>query len=354
MALDYLKKILMSGLNVNKKGTLEEELDSLGTGGGGADAVKYTPQELTEEQIKQTRKNLGLYWSESNRIEWDGDTTGRITIAIEDMIAFYKVSDNVLTQSDLVGATITMSDGESAPIPPEYIQEIADGVIMGGGSILSARAGTYDCSLSGYSFSLTVPEDGVYFAIEDGQYYITRLIHETASKIEEKFIPDSIARADDVVKSYVFERPLAPWNEIVTAATEFQNGRATMIWNEDHVVEAFVEDDIVWLRFAKQPYRLLGYTDSDNIHHSVSVWVPDQYRYDLADVNEIYFMLNEEHQDVGRFSVLSDNDYVSASGKFVFDKNSLIITASDNSSKHFKITVNSEGVLSATEVTSEP
>lgn len=40
-----------------------------GTGGGGtSDAVQYIPQELTESQQMQARKNLGVYWKDETEI----------------------------------------------------------------------------------------------------------------------------------------------------------------------------------------------------------------------------------------------------------------------------------------------
>lgn len=178
-----------------------------GGGGGATNAVKYTEQTLTEEQQMQARKNLGLYYEhgESVVIEWDGGTTGRATIDAGGML-FYKVSDNVLSASDFACATMTTSDGGSSKIPPEYILELADGFVLAGNFILSARAGVYDIGIS-----ITVPEDGVYSAMEEGMY-VTRLeiVHETVSKIDKKFIPiglPDLAEKDIDSLNYVQNKP---------------------------------------------------------------------------------------------------------------------------------------------------
>lgn len=313
-------------------------------GGGSTDAVKYTEQTLTEEQKTQARKNQGLYWSESSGavIEWDGDTTGRATIDAGGML-FYKVSDNVLSASDFASATMITSDGGSSKIPPEYIQELADGFVLASGIILSARAGVYDIGIS-----ITVSEDGVYSAMEEGMY-VTRLevIHETISKIDQKFIPDSIARADDVVKHYVFQQ-LTQWDKLAAAATEFQSGRATIVWGFYHIVDASVEDNSVFVRFADSPYLKRKYTNTDT--GMVSVHVPDQYVYDEVWTDYIVFAHSGTHSDIGSIR-LDDDDVVKMNGKFKFNNDGLILTASDNHAKIFKITVDSSGTLSATEVT---
>jgi hypothetical protein len=59
---------------------------SSGEGGGGSaeGAVSYEPQELTDEQKTQARKNQGLYYTEivpeQLVVEWNGNTDGLIWI----------------------------------------------------------------------------------------------------------------------------------------------------------------------------------------------------------------------------------------------------------------------------------
>ena len=74
-------------IEIDNKTIVKDEDGKIRTAVG--DAVSYTPQELTEDQQVQARKNLGLYYKKTLfDISWDGDTTGKEVI-LED---YYKVA----------------------------------------------------------------------------------------------------------------------------------------------------------------------------------------------------------------------------------------------------------------------
>lgn len=76
-----------------------------GGGGGTSDAVQYIPQELTEAQQMQARKNQGLYYTEGTPagvITWDGNTEEKEKVDL-DFYSLYKIAD---APADLPGDKI--------------------------------------------------------------------------------------------------------------------------------------------------------------------------------------------------------------------------------------------------------
>lgn len=137
-------------------------------------------------------------------ITWDGDTTGRVSATAEGMpFVWYKVSDKTLTANDIIGGTVTVvQNGVSrslvltsdAVVREDYGVITSDGLI-----ILAAQQGTYVSTMGG--FSISIPETGVYFAYMNSAgttVYSASLSNIIVHPFDDKYIPDSIARKDEV------------------------------------------------------------------------------------------------------------------------------------------------------------
>lgn len=98
-------------------------------------------------------------------ITWDGDTSGKPYIEFDGTPIYYKVSDDIITAEQFIGATFVESrpDGEHTnAITEEDIQERGGLVIAF--KIMSGVAGAYGEG----KYAVNVPEDGTYFFKRDG------------------------------------------------------------------------------------------------------------------------------------------------------------------------------------------
>lgn len=149
-------------------------------------------------------KNRPGGYEESFEITWDGDTTGRASATAEGMsYTWYKVSDEILTADDIIGATVTVVQNgvsQSLVLTSDAVAREDYGVITSDGLIiLAAQQGTYVSTMEG--FSISIPETGVYFVYMSSAgttVYSTSLSNIIAHPFDDKYIPDSIARKNEV------------------------------------------------------------------------------------------------------------------------------------------------------------
>ena len=138
-------------------------------GGGGS-----VPKPLTYDYMPEGYpKKSG--WS----IEWDGNTNGLVSVANE----FYKVSDMVPTDNELIGATIETSAGESFKLDSTYITAVTEDITtIGEGYALIVRKDNATFN------NVTIPQKGTYFIVASG-FYTTRLSTQTITPMAEEFLP---------------------------------------------------------------------------------------------------------------------------------------------------------------------
>lgn len=147
-------------------------------------------------------KNRPGGYEESFEITWDGDTTGRASITQEGApVAWYKVSDKILTLNQIVGSTLTtVRNGESyqevitSDQTAEYEFGIGDKDLT---IIIATKQGIY--TIDGYETSKTfnIPETGIYFVymVYGGVTgYVSSLSATIPIPFDDKYIPDTIAR----------------------------------------------------------------------------------------------------------------------------------------------------------------
>lgn len=161
----------------------------------------YTQNDPT---AKDYIKNRPGGYETGFEITWDGDTTGRVSATAEGMpYVWYKVSDKILTADDIIGATVTVvrnGVSQSLVLTSDTVTREDYGVITSDGLIIfAAQQGTYVSTMGG--FSVSIPETGVYFVYASSAgttIYTSSLSNIIIHPFDDKYIPDSIARKDEV------------------------------------------------------------------------------------------------------------------------------------------------------------
>lgn len=151
-------------------------------------------------------KNRPGGYEEGFEITWDGDTTGRVSITVEDMpLAWYKVSDKILTLDQIIGSTITVvQNGKTHQdvIADFHIHEMECGyLVYEFALIVATKQGTFNLS----DANVSIPEPGIYFA--NGILGGVSILTSSFSNIipipfPDKYIPDTIARKDEIYTNY--------------------------------------------------------------------------------------------------------------------------------------------------------
>lgn len=166
-----------------------------GGGGGTSDAVQYIPQELTEPQQMQARKNQGLYYSEgtpAGTITWDGNTEGKENLDLGGIFA-YKVANTPkdIPQDAFIGFTTT-EQLETTPFAQivDYGQtpgaegKMLMGAISGGGVVIVAD------QFSMPAEGTTIEADGIYFTLNVRSFSYDAYDGEI-HQIPAKYIPST-------------------------------------------------------------------------------------------------------------------------------------------------------------------
>ena len=157
-------------------------------------------------------------------ITWDGDTTGRVKITGDDgRFIWYKVSDKILTADQIIGATITMVQNgvtEQFVVSDEEISEqefgyfVIEFVVM-----VAMKQGTFNVN----GLNISIPETGIYFISAGGTAHISSFSKITVHPFDDKYIPDSIARKDEIYTNY---------NHTVSITWDGnKDGKDTYMWN---------------------------------------------------------------------------------------------------------------------------
>ena len=116
-------------------------------------------------------------------IEWDGNTEGLTYVPAGGGFGFYKISDFLPTDDELIGATLEVSNGKSIEITSgEINSSLYPGMTMVGSLILIVRKDNFIAN------GITLPEKGVY-EIYDGGMYAKKLSNESVTLMSEEFIP---------------------------------------------------------------------------------------------------------------------------------------------------------------------
>lgn len=138
-------------------------------------------------------------------ITWDGDTEGRDIGYLNDKNCFCKVSDQILTVEDLVGSKIINEIGTEIILKESDVVQATEDIIRiySSAAVVVSTPTTY--------MGVAFPSAGVYSLLNTSlstpSYTSAFIAKETVHKLDEKYIPDEIARVAqiDEVKNEVDE-----------------------------------------------------------------------------------------------------------------------------------------------------
>lgn len=193
-----------------------------------------TPDYLQNDSTaKDYIKNRPGGYEEGFEITWDGDTTGRVSATAEGMpYVWYKVSDKILTPDQVIGGTITVVQNgvsRSWVVSSDAIIREDYGAIIGEAMIIIAtKQGTFNTD----GITISIPEPGIYFlsaSVGGNSALISSLSNIIIHPFDDKYIPDTIARKDEVPDFSLGVSEGAVKNLMQVTAVD-GNGRPTA-WN---------------------------------------------------------------------------------------------------------------------------
>ena len=168
-------------------------------------------------------KNRPGGYEENLEITWDGDTTGRASATVDGYpFVGYKVSDKILTSDQVIGGTMTIIQNgvsEQMIITDKMYSETEFGYIVGEFFIIiAAKIGDF-----GY---IHIPEPGVYFLSASGGGHsvsVSSFSNIITHPFDDKYIPDSIPRKDEIYTNYSHTMSIT-WDGNT-------DGKDTFVWN---------------------------------------------------------------------------------------------------------------------------
>lgn len=212
-AISYLIK---QNLTETQKAQARENIGA-GTGDGTGSiegAVRYDEEQtLTDEEKARARENIGTtdgtwenmpdkpFYKTGVSYEWDGNTEGLEKISIAENISFYKISSDVLSQDELLGASLKSYWGEG-DIEGEISQDGSISIAQtSAGNLLVLSYGQLpilcvSSQLGEDTFAnatFTVESTGLWFLHGPGENEYTQYLKiYFVKKIDKEFLPDDI------------------------------------------------------------------------------------------------------------------------------------------------------------------
>ena len=150
------------------------------------------------------------HWLEKEEriVEFNGDLTGREYLPFNETTFGVKVSDKVLTESDLIGSTIELYIGGIFELPVTSDMIIYDngsiGVAVEGDLVVASVPDSWNGFSKGtyfvYSYEKVYTDDEEYYVEEIYTHSISCLTEEGSiyHQLDENYIPDTIARKSDI------------------------------------------------------------------------------------------------------------------------------------------------------------
>lgn len=296
-------------------------------------------------------ENTTVY--EPLNITWDGNTEGLVSPGGN----WYKISDLVLTDEQIQSTTITVSTGESFSTSEEFVK-ISDEIAMVlKGVVVFVNADNAECN------DIIFPESGIYAMTNNGVYIASITSTEPITvppvyhTLPEEFLPFN-SKAMRVVVT-----------ETSDGDTSIFSADKTYAEISEHIlaggmVYCIHNGDVYTLYFSSALWAVSTYATMPNRHCFV------QLRYDTGKIQTIEL---DEHGGV-YFDIIgyANSDYVvrtpstASVGQTIVVKAVndtgrpteweavdpwIIASSTDGSTKKFKIAVDDNGTLTATEVT---
>ena len=189
MANENNKKIPCGGFYLGDGLTMDG--DTLKSLGGEQVQTDWNQNDIT---AKDYIKNRPGGYEEGFEITWDGDTTGRVSVTVKDVpFVWYKVSDKILTADQIIGAQLTLVEGDVSvqeAITNEELYEYEFGIMISESAIIAKKPGVYAIDYG----EISIPETGVYFVYFGDTAYISSFSGIITYPFDDKCIPDTIVR----------------------------------------------------------------------------------------------------------------------------------------------------------------
>lgn len=133
----------------------------------------------------------------SKTYTFDGKLEGKEYVVRNDGMFFVKITDDILDKEQLIGCKLILNTGDIFSIAEDYVVDFDGGVVLRGLEV----AVVTDVQLFDKMFD-TMPSTGLYvLSVPDNLYVFQVITAEVGGinfkQIDEKFIPDTIARISD-------------------------------------------------------------------------------------------------------------------------------------------------------------
>ena len=330
-------------------------------------STDFIPKPLTYDYMPE-----GYPKKDGWSIEWDGNTEGLTYVpyptatsaAVGAKEGFYKISDFLPTDNELIGAILEVSNGSGGKISSHQINSsLYPGITVVADSIYIVRQD--NSSMHDITFS----EKGAYSVYQDG-LYVKKLSNETVVPIDNEFLPEPIS----INKRYV----TPSFNVSISSKVqrvETDSGIFNAIVNGNQYTIEIEASGTINLKQNRTYNAVSGITTVTCQANWVKSSRGEYYQFSFSDPVAIgtpsvdtlspltitgFKVYDSWFEFQGTF--LESSAYVSGSiiagitfsdlnlSQTAFDK--IILWSSDGgSNKRFKITVDDSGAISATEVT---
>lgn len=303
-------------------------------------------------------------------IEWDGVIGDKVAVNFNG-ITLVKVSDEIPTKSQLIGANITVAtDGSTRTntITEETLHYDFENFIICGDLIFTICL-VANSSLQGITFS----ESGVYFLYDSSSTYVSKIFaedRELAIKISKDYLESTTIVLPETYSGGEPYRIYREWGKGVNVRSRLGDLALNVKYNSNRDILTGLFLDRTNLRF---------YTEGNNGSSSVSdtiVYLSKEHilndivientahkllnksrsDVEVGDAFEVWIIYDEDNDALKTFSWCKcDDDTITEykSRYFVMngDKELILASSTANSTKRFKITVDDTCTISATEVT---
>nr|DAH72602.1 MAG TPA: hypothetical protein [Caudoviricetes sp.] len=332
------------------------------TGGGGASEVEIDNKTIVKDADGKLKTAVGGY-EEPAEITWDGNTEGHTVVTLDDDFQLCKVSEATPSKAELVGGTVTTTAVATLEITEASISSPLNGALMIGDTeiIIISEA------LPDEGFA----ETGTYF-LKTNSSYVAGLKYSFVQKIDAKFLSSSVA-----AKKYIQLKGINAiqdhrwYGDLMNSDIEVVACPTVAEISSAFADGALFVSGKVNSSTSIVPSKVLSmYTAADVVTIIFCVGLPSTYGF--SSIQTITFnsstktVIDYNATDVGMSTVgvapLSvagwKDSYRPVSCADVYNfvdgriKEDSVILKSTGGTKKFKITVDDNGTLSATAVTS--
>ena len=164
-ATSKLGNVVSAGENAKEAAKRANDAAEKAENGGGVQS-DYTQNDATQPDYIKNRPGGYYQTLPGVGITWDGVIGDRPKAQTDEGVYLVKVSDEVLTTEQLIGATVTMVDGSENT----SMVLLEDNVMSGDGVVMETEGAIISCSKTTFEIDgwpLTLPETGTYFVYRE-------------------------------------------------------------------------------------------------------------------------------------------------------------------------------------------